>query len=211
MYQRETDGLLKFVKFGFQDNPYFFRQGRWSRVGKVTVDELDKGLTGIYHDRYFKGLRRAPEGMVYDVKDSDIIDELPDDIDRWLTYNAMDFGMSAPSVTLWIAENPHTEEVVVYREWRHTQKTSIEMGDEVRLIRETNQERIIKTIIDNDEEKQRLLRTHCRIPSELTEKGPGSVFHRTLLVQEALKRNKLKFYRHLRCNSDSELIRNKSR
>ena len=143
------------------------------------------------------------------MKDSDIIDELPDDIDRWLTYNAMDFGMSAPSVTLWIAENPHTEEVVVYREWRHTQKTSIEMGDEVRLIRETNQERIIKTIIDNDEEKQRLLRTHCRIPSELTEKGPGSVFHRTLLVQEALKRNKLKFYRHLRCNSDSELIRNK--
>ena len=208
MYQREGEGLLKFVQFGFQDNPYFYRDGRWSRVGKTTVDELDRGLTGIYHDRYFKGLRRAPEGMVYDVKDSDIIDELPD-MSGWMHYNAMDFGMSAPSVTLWIAENPQTQEVVVYREWRHTQKTSIEMGHEVSKLRQVNGERILGTVIDNDEEKQRLLRTHCQIPSDLTDKGPGSVFHRTLLVQEALKRNRLKFYRHLRCNSDSELIRNK--
>ena len=70
MYQREGEGLLKFVKFGFQDNPYFFRSGRWSKVGKTTVEELDRGLTGIYHDRYFKGLRRAPEGMVFDLPDS---------------------------------------------------------------------------------------------------------------------------------------------
>ena len=179
MYQREGEGLLKFVKFGFQDNPYFFRGGRWSKVGKTTVDELDRGLTGIYHDRYFKGLRRAPEGMVFDLADSDIIDELPD-MSGWMHYNAMDFGMSAPSVTLWIAENPHTEEVVVYREWRHTQKTSIEMGHEVRTLRQVNGERILNTVIDNDEEKRRLLLSHCRIPSEVTEKGPGSVFHRTV-------------------------------
>ena len=209
MYQRETEGLIKFVKFGFADNPYFFRGGRWSKVGKTTVEELDRGLTGIYHDRYFKGLRRAPEGMVFDLQDSDIIEELPVDIDSWMHYNCMDFGMSAPSVTLWIAESPKTGEIVVFREWRHTQKTSIDMGNEVRVLRDTNKERILKTIIDNDEEKKRLLLTHCRIRSELTEKGPGSVFHRTLLVQNALKEKKLKFYRHLRCNSDSELIRNK--
>ena len=208
MYQRETEGLLKFIKFGFQDNPYFFRGGRWSRIGKTTVEELDRGLTGIFHDRYFKGLRRAPEGMVFDLADSDIIEELPD-MSRWLHYNAMDFGMSAPSVCLWIAENPQTEEVVVYREWRHTQKTSIEMGHEVRTLRQVNGERILGTVIDNDEEKRKLLLTHCRIHAEVTEKGPGSVFHRTLLVQEALKEKKLKFYRHLRCNADSELIRNK--
>ena len=209
MYQREDEGLLKFVKFGFADNPYFYRGGRWSKVGKVTVEELDRGLTGIYHDRYFKGLRRAPEGMVFDLQDSDIIDELPPDIDRWMHYNCMDFGMSAPSVCLWIAENPKTDEIVVFREWRHTQKTSIDMGNEVKIIRADNKERILKTIIDNDEEKKRLLLSHCRITSELTEKGPGSVFHRTLLVQNALKEKRLKFYRHLRCNVDPELIRNK--
>ena len=209
MYQREDAGLVQFVKFGFQDNPYFYRSGRWSKPGKTTVDELNTGLTGIYHDRYFKGLRRAPEGMVFDLAESDIVNELPSDIDRWMHYNAMDFGMSAPSVTLWIAENPQTEEVLVYREWRHTQKNSIEMGNEVKKIREVNGERILHTVIDNDEEKQRLLRTHCRIASELTEKGPGSVFHRTLLVQDALKRKRLSFYRHLRFNSDPELMRNK--
>ena len=80
--------------------PHFYRGGRWSKVGKTTVEELDRGLTGIFHDRYFKGLRRAPEGMVFDLQDSDIIDELPVDIDRWIKYNAMDFGMSAPSVCL---------------------------------------------------------------------------------------------------------------
>ena len=122
MYKREDEGLLKFVKFGFMDNPYFYRSGRWSKVGKTTVDELDRGLTGIYHDRYFKGLRRAPEGMVFDLPDSAIVDELPDDLSRWMHYNAMDFGMSAPSVTLWIAENPQTQEVIVYREWRHHSK-----------------------------------------------------------------------------------------
>ena len=208
MYQREDEGLLKFVKFGFSDNPAFFRNGRWSKVGKTTVEELNRGLTGIYHDRYFKGLRRAPEGMVFELSESDIIEELPD-MSGFIHYNAMDFGMSAPSVCLWVAENPHTEEVVVYREWRHTQRTSIDMGNEVRTIREVNKERILHTVIDNDEEKKRLLLTHCRIHAELTEKGPGSVFHRTLLVQNALKEKKLKFYRHLRCNSDSELIRNK--
>ena len=197
MYQRESDGLVKFVKFGFQDNPYFFRSGRWSKPGKATVDELNVGLTGIYHDRYFKGLRRAPEGMVFELAESDIVDELPSDLHKWIHYNAMDFGMSAPSVTLWIAENPQTEEVLVYREWRHTQKTSIEMGHEVRTLREVNGERILGTVIDNDEEKQRLLRTHCRISSELTEKGPGSVFHRTLFVQESLKRKRLMNYRTL--------------
>ena len=164
-------GYSSSLSLDSQDNPYFFRSGRWSKVGKTTVDELDRGLTGIYHDRYFKGLRRAPEGMVFDLSESDIVDELPSDIDRWLHYNAMDFGMSAPSVTLWIAENPHTQDVIVYREWRHTQKTSIEMGHEVRALRQTNGERILGTVIDNDEEKQRLLLSHCRIPSEKTEKG----------------------------------------
>ena len=209
MYQREQEGLLTFIKFGFRDNPNFFRQGRWSKIGKTTVEELNVGLTGIYHDRYFKGLRRAPEGMVFEIRDSDIVDDLPDDLDRWLWYNAMDFGMSAPSVCLWIAENKVNGQVLVFKEWRHTQKTSIEMGTEVNAIRRQGRERILHTIIDNDEEKQRLLRSHCRIVSTLTEKGPGSVFHRTLLLQNALKENRLKFYRHLRCTSDPELARRK--
>ena len=208
MYQRETEGLIKFVKFGFADNPAFYRNGRWSDKGKNTVNELDRSLTGIFHDRYFKGLRRAPEGMVFELMPDDIIEELPD-LSGFVHYNCMDFGMSAPSVCLWIAENPHTEEVVVYREWRHTRKTSIEMGNEVRVLRETNGERILGTVIDNDEEKKKLLATHCGIDSDLTVKGPGSVFHRTVLVQNALKEKKLKFYRHLRFNVDPELIRNK--
>ena len=93
----------------FADNPAFYRDGRWSGKGKNTVDELNRSLTGIFHDRYFKGLRRAPEGMVFELMPDDIIEELPD-MSGFVHYNCMDFGMSAPSVCLWIAENPHTEE-----------------------------------------------------------------------------------------------------
>ena len=76
----------------------------------------------------------------------------------------------------------------MFREWRHTQKTSIDMGNEVRVLRDTNKERILKTIIDNDEEKKRLLLTHCRIRSELTEKGPGSCISSNALGSERTKR-----------------------
>ena len=77
-YQRESEGKLQFVKFTFKDSPYFYRQGRWSKVGKTYVEELYESLTGIYRDRYFHGKRVAPTGMVFpDLCDAHYIDELP--------------------------------------------------------------------------------------------------------------------------------------
>ena len=65
MYRREEEGKLRFVPFTFKDSPYIFRQGRWSKVGKTMVEELYSSLHGIYRDRYFHGLRVAPQGMVF--------------------------------------------------------------------------------------------------------------------------------------------------
>ena len=116
MYQREDGRTAQVCQIRLCRQSLLFQGGSVeSKVGKTTVEELDRGLTGIFTTiGTFKGLRRAPEGMVFDLADSDIIEELPD-MSRWLHYNAMDFGMSAPSVCLWIAENPQTEEVVVYQ------------------------------------------------------------------------------------------------
>ena len=61
------------------------------------------------------------------------------------------------------------------------------MGNEVRTLREVNKERILHTVIDNDEEKKQLLMKHCRIHSELTEKGPGSCISQNALGAERIK------------------------
>ena len=209
MYDREDLGLMRFIKFGFKDNPKFFRESRWSRTGKTVVEELDRSLTGIYHDRYFKGLRVGPEGMVFRLEKDHFIDTLPD-LSDYLIYNAMDFGISSPNTCLWIAENNSTGHIIVCWEYRKTGETIIDMGTEVNRYNEIDLGyKIVGTIIDNDENRQKLLRAECGIFAEMARKGPGSVMDGVILIQQALKEKKLQFYTGLRLNRDSELARKK--
>lgn len=212
--QREEEGLTEFISFTFDDNPLFNRGGVRTPMGVSVIEELDRSLIGVYHDRLFKGLWVSPAGAVFQIEDVHLLDTLPHDFDDYQIYNAMDFGMTAPSTCLWLAEHPRTGDVIIFREFRHTGLTIIELGNRVRELRK---EGVIRTIIDNDEEKQKLLLSHCRIPTEMARKGPGSIQDGIYLIQQALKNavegkaGGLYFYKGLRddIRPDPELIRNK--
>ncbi|MDE0316528.1 MAG: hypothetical protein OXM61_16705 [Candidatus Poribacteria bacterium] len=213
--EREEEGLLDFVTLTFEDNPAFYWNGAWTRMGLSVTSELDRSLVGVYHDRFYKSLWVNPEGAVFGLdKGVHLIDRLPDDIGDYVFYNAMDFGMTAPSVCLWIGEHPKTKDVIVTRELRHSGLTIIELGD---YVRELRKERILATVIDNDEEKQKLLLSHCRIPSQMARKGPGSIVDGIGLMQHALKNTSegkeagLRFYTGLRegMPTDARLLRSK--
>lgn len=207
MYEREKKDLMKFLHFQFEDNPLFYRDGRWSIDGKTVTEQLDKSLTGIYHDRYFKGLRVAAEGAVFQLQDCHIIDELPD-LSNYHFYNAMDFGMSDPSVCLWIAWDRTANDVIVYREWRRTNTNILDMGREIKRINSENNETIENYIIDRDLHHHQLLQNESGIHSTLARKGPGSVMDGIHLIQNALaqtvleKPGGLRIYRQLLCNTD---------
>ena len=213
--QREQDGLLEMIDFTFQDNPLFYPDGvNASAVGQAAVDELDRSLVGIYHDRYFKGLWVSPRGRVFELKPCHFLQELPEGFDiDYMHYNAIDFGMASPSVCLFISEHRETKDYIIWKDYRRTHTDIIEFGHGVRRHREGV--RVINTIIDNDEEKQKLLLTHCGIPTELARKGPGSIQDGVHLMQNDLKKTErgesggVRFFVGLRDSSDAELVRKK--
>lgn len=186
-YEYEKKELMKFVTVGFKDNPYFFRQNRWSKIGYTAVKQLDRGLTGIYHDRYFKGLRVAAAGAVFEIKDCHLIDTLPD-MSGYTLYQAMDFGMSDPSVNLWIGWNKQINDTIVFREWRRTNTDILTMGHTINSINDVNYHTIEETVTDNDLNNIALLNRECNIPavSASSVKGPGSVMRGVHLLQHAL-------------------------
>ena len=214
MYQRETEGLLRFLKFDFTDNPYYFRKGRWTRVGKTSVDELDRGNTGIWHDRYFKGLRKAPEGAVFDLEDCHIIDKMPKIDDSVKIYRMADFGMSpSPNVCVWLVECQVTGDVTAVREWRALNADTIEMAESIKAF---DLGKVARTITDNDKNAISILRRNG-IPAIPAVKGPDSVKLRIALMNAALNRTRngedgaFRIYRGLRCNKDSQLALKKRR
>ena len=216
LMQRMEDGTLPFIQFSFMDNPLFYRKKRWSRVGKNYVEQLDKDLEGVYHDWYFKGIAANPEGAVFTIGEEHILDALPDDIDDYLWYNAMDFGMTEPNVCLWIGQHHQSGDVLVAKEFRHTGHDVIEFGNHVRDVRRNSDWRVLRTIIDNDENRQSLLLKNCGISSEMARKGPGSIQDGINIIQQLLRNTTegrpkaLRFYKGLRedFRPDAKLVRN---
>ena len=187
LLRREQKGLVRFINFTFTDNPLFFRQGRWSRIGKSYVEDLDVSLEGVYRDWYFLGIWSDPEGAVFEIKPEHVIDKLPEDIDKYLWYNAMDFGMTEPNVCLWIGQHAESNDVLVAKEYRHTGLDIIEFGSRVREERRRSDWRVLRTIIDNDENRQQLLLKHCGISCEMARKGPGSIVDGINIIQQLLR------------------------
>ena len=205
---REQTGKMKVVKVGFEDNPiYYAPNGKRTPLGKRVMEHLDSTLDGVYHDRFFKGIDANMEGAVFEVPDEAIIDEMPD-VSGCSVYNAMDFGMRAPNVCLWIAEDWLTGQVTVYRDYRKTRQNVISFGHAVQRIRALNGDRIAHTITDNDENRHEILRDQCKIHSEMVVKKPGSIANNIAMIQHAILTGKLKFYSGLRENRDATLVKN---
>ena len=162
LLQRKADGKLDWIDFGFQDNPLYYRRGERTPDWSI-VDELDQGLTGIWHDRYFKALWKSPEGAVFTIEPENIVYEIPD-LSECIIDRACDWGMDHPSICLWIAEHKQTGDVTVYREWRKTHTDIDEMGAEIKTY--TGDEEIDITVIDNDENREKLLQKFHDIDAE---------------------------------------------
>ena len=212
-YEREAEGKLHFVKFTFKDSPYFYRQGRWSKVGKTYVEELYHSLTGIYRDRYFFGKRTAPTGLVFPgLGPEHFIDALPS-VETYQVHRAMDFGSTAPSVNLWIYEHRETSDVIVAKEWRKTGGDIDLMASEVK---DHDVNEIESTTIDNDKIVKNVL-SRNGIHADMTEKSGDTIRVGIDLINEALRKTTekkpggLKFFTGLRCHEpDPELLSKKA-
>lgn len=181
---------IDWITFGFNDNPFFYRKGQKTQ-NYGEVEKLDKDLIGVYHDRYFKGIRKSPTGAVFELQDCHKITELPWDEstqDQWLFFRAMDFGMSSPSTTLWIAEHKETQEVVVFREWGQTKTDVMLMAEQILPL---SPEDIETTIIDNNENNHDILEREFDIDCEMTVKNDKSIMTGVYCIQKGLRQTVL--------------------
>ena len=124
LLEREDEGLTDIIHFGFDDNPLFFRGGDRTPDGDRVIGELDKSLTGIYHDRLFKGLWISAEGAVFPefAKKRHVKQIEKPQEGVWLM--ALDFGFKNPACALLI--NYHDGILTV---WREIYKVGLQLDD----------------------------------------------------------------------------------
>ena len=124
---RKAEGLTDFIRFGFHDNPLFFRNGQRTEAGHTVIGELDKSLTGVFHDRLFKSIWTSVAGAVFPEFDKAIhiqrLLERPVG-GRWVM--ALDFGFPSPSCVLLIHFDPATDMLTI---WREIYKTRLTLDD----------------------------------------------------------------------------------
>ena len=204
IYQMHLNGEIDWIEFDFEDNPLYFRGGKRTKEYSI-VDRMDRNLEGVFHDRWFKGLWKSPEGAVFIVDDKNIVDKLPD-LTECDIYRGCDWGQTHPSICIWVAVHKETKDITVYREWRKTHSDIDEMGDQMKMLSEG--ETIITTLIDWDENRQNMLMKRCNIASQFAPKGSGSVMDGIFLIQAALRRavegkaGGLYIFDKLLCNTD---------
>ena len=150
LVEREADDRLatEFINFGFDDNPLFFRNGERTADGHRVINELDRSLTGIYHDRLFKGLWVSAEGVVFrEFDERRHVKGIEKPSGVWVT--GIDFGYESPSVLLLCCLDESGKLTV----WREVYKTGLTLDDlteelEMLLKEEEVDSRVL--VIDHD-------------------------------------------------------------
>ena len=173
------------IAFDFVDHPaYFTEDGEETELFKGVYRRLSK-LEGVVRQRLLDGVPANPEGTIFMLEECHLLKRLPEDFfKRQMFYRGFDFGMKDPSVCLWVGVDRQTGDVTIYQEWRRVGVDTIEMGEAVKTF--TN-ERVLDTIIDNDENLQSILRKNCGIPTTLAQKGPNSIASGIALILHRLK------------------------
>lgn len=176
---------LKKIDFNFPDHPaYYDEEGNETDLFKQVYSRLDR-MEGVWRQRLLEGKAANPEGTIFELQPCHILTELPSDFHTThLFYRGFDFGMKDPSVCLWFGVHRQTADVIVFREWRRVGIDTIQMGEQVKT---HSKEKVLMTVIDNDENLQNILRKHTGIPTTLAQKGPNSIASGITLIQHKLK------------------------
>lgn len=117
---RADDGHVTLLESRHEDNPQLFdhANGEYTTFGTQYLKTLDS-LTGYLHKRLRQGIWVAAEGMFFPEWDPEIHlgafgdDGIPPDWPRWIS---VDYGFAVPFCALWLARDPETRQIWVYRE-----------------------------------------------------------------------------------------------
>ena len=187
LLEREADESIatEFINFGFDDNPLFFRGGKRTPDGDRVINELDRSLTGIYHDRLFKGLWVSAEGVVFPEIDPDRhIKQIEKPSGVWVT--GIDFGYKNPSTLLLCC----LDESGTLTVWREVYKTALTLDDLIKELRTMLAEEEIDSnvlVVDhNAEHAERLKREGFGVVLAEKEILPGIELIRSRLRQDQL-------------------------
>ena len=195
--RRLEQGLMQEIRFRHEDNMLLYRDGAFTKHGERTVQRMAKSLTGVRYKRGFLGQWASAEGAVFDEFNPDVhvIDDLPD-ISTWNVYRGIDFGYDHPFVCIWVAREPKTNRLIVFKEWRYSKLRYATHADEIR-----KHGRARMTWADWDAEPAEQLR-RLGVPSFPANKEilPGIDRMKLMLAEE-----KLLFYRDALIKRDPRL------
>ena len=146
--QRCDRGDCHLLDTRHEDNPllYDHQSNRWTEFGRSYLATLDT-LTGYLHKRLRLGLWVAPDGMFFTEWNPEVhvVDgfEIPEHWPRWV---AVDYGFAAPWCALWLARDPETRRMYVYRE---RYMTGLRDEEQAAIIAEaSSDERIVAYVLD---------------------------------------------------------------
>ena len=131
-----------------EDNPQLFNHEtrEWTQFGTEYLKTLDS-LTGYLYQRLRLGQWVAAEGMFFPEfsPDEHYVEpfEIPKDWPRWV---GVDYGFAVPFCALWLARDPDSREIYVYREAYGAGLRDEQQAD---LIKERSKgERILQIVAD---------------------------------------------------------------
>lgn len=116
--QRCDRGECLLLDTRHEDNPLLFDHaaGCWTEFGEQYLKTLDT-LTGYLYQRLRLGQWVAPDGMFFTEWNPEVHVVEPIEIaDHWPRWLAVDYGYAAPWCCLWLARDPETRSIYVYRE-----------------------------------------------------------------------------------------------
>src|SRR5262245_13172026 len=114
--QRCERGECRLLESRHEDNPMLWADGGWTEFGAEYLRTLDS-MTGYQYRRLRLGEWCAAEGMYFSEWDPRVHVcepfEIPVEWPRWIS---VDYGFAAPFCCLWLARDPETRRIFVYRE-----------------------------------------------------------------------------------------------
>lgn len=186
--ERWKQGHIQFLNSRHKDNPWLFRNGKWTKNGIRTRRELRK-LPGLLYKRGYLGLWVAAEGNVFEFTDDMVIDPRTFEVQpHWRKFCSMDFGINHAFVCQWWCV---TDNNVMIR-YREIYKGGVDIdvhAEHIRAINTKYNENISYYVSDHQKLERRIL-NRFGIHTRLADK---EVFGGIEIMKRRLNSGKMKF------------------